>query len=87
MHKTPRKAKSCPACFTRRGMLPLSAFGRNCNNPDGLATYCKECSAAKQRDWKAANADKVQKWRKAYIRRVKAKNRARDRDANARESA
>jgi hypothetical protein len=69
--------KICPHCQRSR---PRGEFGQNICNPDGLATYCRECSAEKQRLWKAANAEKVARWRKAYVRRIKAANRARQRE-------
>lgn len=78
------RSKACPSCVERRGLLPVSAFGDNCNNADGKSTYCKECARAIQRDWKAANADKVRKWRRAYVERVKARNQAVQRDAERR---
>jgi hypothetical protein len=58
-------------------------FGRNVCNPDGLSTYCKECSAKKQRQWKKKNPEKVTLWRKRYIRRIKAANRSRQEGARA----
>lgn len=62
--------KDCPDC----GPRPVAAFGRNSNNPDGLTTYCRACQNARQRAWKAANPDKVRRWRRRYIRRIKAQN-------------
>lgn len=65
----------------------MSTFGRNICNPDGLATYCRDCSAQKQRQWKAANPQKVKKWRDDYIRRIKAANRKRFREEDPEKSA
>lgn len=67
--------KRCPRCERTRA---VSTFGRNICNVDGLATYCRECSAERQRQWKAANPSKVREWRRKYLTRVKAANRKRD---------
>jgi hypothetical protein len=42
---------------------------------DGLSTYCRDCSAERQRQWKAANPLKVKQWRQKYLNRIKAANR------------
>ena len=66
--------KYCPSCERNRDS---TAFGSNICNVDGLSTYCRECSAEKQRQWKAANPKKVRQWRQRYIERIKATNRER----------
>lgn len=66
--------KKCPDCSFKNGPLPTSRFGKNSNNPDGLATYCKECNNRRQREWKKNNPNKVSQWRKDYIRRNKKRN-------------
>jgi DNA replication protein DnaC len=71
------KFKHCPG----HGKLhPITAFGKNICNPDGFSTYCKAYNNELQREWKEANPEKVKLQRKAYIKRVKAKNRARERE-------
>jgi hypothetical protein len=69
--------KACPDCV----VLPVSEFGKNSNNPDGLATYCRVHQNARQREWKAAHPEKVRHWRRQYIRRIKAANKAREQSA------
>lgn len=69
--------KNCPNCSFKNGPLPTSAFGKNSGTPDGLSTYCKECNNRIQREWKKSNPDKVAKWKKDYLRRIKKQNRER----------
>lgn len=35
--------------------LPLSAFGKNAGNKDGLTQYCRECANKYYREWHARN--------------------------------
>jgi hypothetical protein len=63
--------KYCPACERKR---EVSTFGDNVCNPDGKSTYCRECNAAKQREWKAAHPEKVREWKQAYLQRVRERN-------------
>jgi hypothetical protein len=65
---TIRKACSNPA---HNAVLPLTAFGRNAASPDGFAYYCRACAAARQRQWKEANPEKVKQWRKRYKKQQK----------------
>jgi hypothetical protein len=65
--------KTCSAC---QRTLRRDSFGCNLSAPDGLSWYCRECANEKQREWKAANPDKIAKWRKAYIKRTRARNGA-----------
>jgi hypothetical protein len=37
------KTKQCPTC----GETDLAKFGKDQHRPDGLATYCKACRAAR----------------------------------------
>ena len=69
------KAKTCSSCGEN---LPLSAFGRNRQAPDGLHYYCKSCAASRQRRWAKANPDKVKAMRADYLQRIRALNQGRD---------
>lgn len=42
------ETKTCTGCNRE---LPLSAFGRSKNAPDGLAYRCKECTNAAKREY------------------------------------
>lgn len=44
------KTKKCRECGRE---LPLTAFGKQRGNPDGLHTRCKECENAYQRAYNA----------------------------------
>lgn len=74
------KAKTCPRCAEN---LPLRAFGKNCQAPDGLHYYCKLCAAARQREWAKAHPDKVRAMRASYLRRMREQNEGRDPYATA----
>jgi len=69
------RVKHCPDCDSKR---PLREFGRNRQSADGLHYYCKECAAARQRQWAKANPSKVKQMRDAYLQRVYAANAGRD---------
>jgi hypothetical protein len=67
--------KLCPGT-RRRGAHTLPAdsdhFTRNKARSDGLAVYCKTCSAERQRDWKIANPEKVRVAKRVYLARKRA---------------
>ena len=65
--------KTCSSC---QRTLNYDKFGQNLSAPDGHAWYCRKCANEKQREWKAANAAKISKWRKAYVKRTRARNGA-----------
>lgn len=67
------KFKTCSCCNQR---FSTDKFGKNSHSPDGLHWYTREHAAAKQREWKAANQEKVKKWRRDYIKRLKRQNHA-----------
>ena len=56
--------KHCPLCNSNK---PDAEFSKNAQNRDGLAYYCRVCNAAKQREWKKANPDKVKAWKQRYL--------------------
>lgn len=40
-------------------MMPVAAFTKNAQNPDGLHKYCQVCRNRDRRKWIAENPDKV----------------------------
>jgi hypothetical protein len=44
--------KHCPRCSSDR---PSEMFYRSASSADGLSSYCRPCSLAYQREWKAKN--------------------------------
>lgn len=46
--------KTCKRC---KEVKPLSDFGKDRGQNDGLAIWCKECSAAYQREWRQKNLE------------------------------
>jgi 5-methylcytosine-specific restriction endonuclease McrA len=58
-------SKRCPRCKTTK---PTVEFSRNSRQRDGLASYCKACSATMQRDYaktprgRATHLRSVRKW-------------------------
>jgi hypothetical protein len=60
--------KRCPCCTKVKAE---KNFSLNRQTPDGLAYYCRECNAAKQREWKHANPDKVKRWKRRYMNATK----------------
>jgi hypothetical protein len=52
--------KVCSDC---RAELPLTAFGRNRAQPDGLANQCHDCLAASRKRWNEQNPEYYQAWR------------------------
>lgn len=69
------KAKHCSRCGKN---LLLNAFGRNRQSLDGLHYYCKQCAAARQREWAKAHPEKVKAMRADYLRRMREQNEGRD---------
>lgn len=54
-------------CRTCERDLPLSAFGRDKYNRDGLTIVCRECRLQQTKKWQTANPDAAAKWRKANL--------------------
>ena len=52
--------KECRKCFTFK---KLDGFNKNRNNPDGLSSYCRECTKA---IWKAGNYKNEKQKLKSY---------------------
>jgi transposase-like protein len=69
------RTKKCPTCKKAK---PVAEFGRNRQSLDGLHYYCKECAAARQREWSSAHADKVRTMRRVYVARMHKLNENRD---------
>lgn len=59
-------AKRCADCLARR---PSAEFGANKRSKDGLKSYCRLCSSARQRAYVAANKEKVRARDKQYYDR------------------
>lgn len=49
------KMKNCPRC----GPTPVTSFGPNRCNPDGLAHHCLPCARSIKRAWKARRKNKA----------------------------
>lgn len=47
-------SKKCPKCGERQ---PISAFGRNRTQPDGLSFYCLACNRERNREWYRASRE------------------------------
>lgn len=71
------KICSSKDCDHGGGQQPIDNFGRNDAAPDGHAYYCRKCASRTQATWKKAHPEKAKQWRKNYVERNKAKNRAR----------
>ncbi len=54
--------KECRKCGAAK---PLSEFHKNKRHPDGVHPRCKECRCAEQRDYNAANQEKIRVYRQA----------------------
>ncbi len=67
--------KTCSCC---RKTLPVQAFGRNRQTPDGLHYYCRFCAAEKQRAWTQRYPEKAKAVRLAYLDRIRKLNGDRD---------
>lgn len=65
--KSPER-KVCPGCMIEK---ESSLFGRNLNNLDGLAHYCRECTTAYNKEYKKNNVEKVKETQKRYMERTK----------------
>jgi hypothetical protein len=70
-------AKTCTACGITKS---LDGFSAQASQPDGHMTICKECRAAYNRAWYAANKARqlrlVAKWKAEHRDVVNARNRA-----------
>jgi len=55
--------KTCTGCGVEK---PLSEFNKQRSNKDGLQYVCKACNAAKSREYKSKNYDKVLAMHAAY---------------------
>jgi hypothetical protein len=71
----PIRKKLCSYCRVER---PVAEFGRNRQSVDGLHYYCRECAAARQREWAKANPEKVRAMRADYLKRLHAVNAQRN---------
>lgn len=61
--------KLCPGTATRQPHILQAStenFTANKARTDGLAPYCRECAAERQRLWKESNQSKVKAARKRY---------------------
>ena len=59
--------RTCPKCSESK---PLISFTANKNGRNGRNTHCRACQASKMRDWRARNADHIQKQqRKDWLNR------------------
>ena len=54
--------------------LLLTEFGSDSTREDGLCVYCRSCLASRQRQWKAANREKVLASKRDYRKRMKEKH-------------
>ncbi len=59
--------KECSTCY---GVLPLSAFNRNCRAKDGLRVNCRECQAK----WQYSYDQSHKEQKKAYAQGKKGKD-------------
>ena len=64
------ETKQCATCHT---VKPTTEFYRRSRATDGLAASCKTCDAARNRDYRRRNRDKVAKQKRVY--RAKTTNR------------
>ncbi len=78
----PTKVCSNPQCEHAGEPQPFDNFGRNDSVASGLSYYCRTCASRSQQAWKKAHPEQAKKWRREYIERNKARNKAR-RDAAA----
>jgi hypothetical protein len=58
----PSPQRLCTRCHER---LPRSAFRAVSRNRDGLSSWCKACSLARTRQWRAANLERINAERRA----------------------
>lgn len=72
----PSKVCSNPHCEHAGEPQPLDNFGRNDSVASGISYYCRSCASRSQSAWKKANPEKAKQWRRDYIERNKARNRA-----------
>jgi hypothetical protein len=47
-------------------IIAKDKFSKDASRPDGLAAYCKDCAASRQRQWKHANPEKVKAAKRNY---------------------
>jgi len=67
--------KICPgAGKQKRHVCEHTLFSSDRSRTDGMAPYCKDCAAEKQRQWKHNNPVKVREAKKKY--RAKEKQEA-----------
>ena len=69
--------KCCSSCGL---FMPLAEFSKDRTKPSGFKKRCKPCHAAQTRDWRDANAAKVnerkREWRIKNLAKVRAKDLA-----------
>ncbi len=53
-------------CFRCEKCLPLSEFNRNKAKEDGLDIYCRGCIRQRDKEYRAANLDKIRRCQKEY---------------------
>jgi hypothetical protein len=58
--------KRCPTCGVEK---PRDEFSKNRCQRDGLGSYCKPCSNARNREWKEKNQELIRERNRAYVRR------------------
>lgn len=51
--------KHCPRCEPGSDWHPESFFYRNKRRPDGLSLYCKACTKAYHKAWRAEHQDRI----------------------------
>lgn len=59
----------CPNCDKDK---PDKEFGPHASRPNGLQPYCRDCTNARQRAWKAKNREKVLESKRLYREKKKA---------------
>lgn len=69
----PPGTKRCSSC---RRDLPVEDFGHNCQTPDGLSYYCRDCTRDKQREYRDKHPEAATASRKRYLEKLRARNRA-----------
>lgn len=63
--------KRCGCCGR---LFPVDDFGKNRQNPDGLAYYTKAHAAERQKEFRAKNPDSVAASKKKYLDRIRQQN-------------
>jgi hypothetical protein len=66
-------------CFGCREAKPTSEYHKSSGNKDGLATYCKPCKSAKDKEYRLLNVEALKIKKKAYYEANKETIRAKER--------